>query len=46
MVGTVCADFDKNIETKCAGVVLPETKESVEDKSLAEVMKKIMDKVL
>ena len=45
MVSVVCGDFDKD-ESKCAGVEVPETKESPDDKSLGEIMKKIMDKIL
>jgi len=46
MVQDTCIDFENDTEAKCAGIDIPETKEAVEDKSLAEVMKKIMDKVL
>ena len=33
-------------DAKCAGIDVPESKDDVDDKSLAEAMKKIMDKIL
>ena len=45
MVSVPCADFDKDTDAKCAGIEVPEMKEAVEDKSLAEALKKILDKI-
>lgn len=46
MASVLCADFDTDTDAKCAGVDVPESKEDADDKSLAEAMKKIMDKIL
>lgn len=46
MMQDLCTEFDTDTEKKCEGIDITETKEAVEDKSLAEVMKKIMDKIL
>lgn len=46
MVSVTCVDFEKDTDAKCAGIDIPETKEDVEDKSIGEALKKIMDKVL
>ena len=45
MTSNLCADFDKDTATKCAGIEALESKE-VDNKSLAEAMKKVLDKVL
>lgn len=46
MTAVLCGDFDTDTDAKCVGIDLAEMKEDVDDKSLAEAMKKIMDKVL
>lgn len=47
MTSTLCADYDQNTETKCAGIETHASKdENMDDKSLAIEMKKVLEKIL